>query len=145
MPPALNVHVGVSAYIEHAGNVLLLQRGGHGEFASDGYGQWATPGGWLEFGEMPHDAARREVEEETGLVVRPVADAGFVTTPSGNGRFHIVTLFVWCEPLTFEAENRERDKALAVEWFPRESLTELDLFGATDHWWRSPYAAEVRR
>lgn len=143
MPPASNVHVGVSAYVEHNGSVLLLQRGGHGEFSSDGYGQWATPGGWLEFGETPHDAARREVEEETGVIVRPVADAGFVTTASDNGRWHIVTLFVRCEALTLETENREPDKALAVGWFQRDLLTELDLFGATDRWWRSPYAAAV--
>lgn len=143
MPPASNVHVGVSAFVEHGGQVLLLQRGGSGEFSSDGYGQWATPGGWLEFGEMPYDAARREVEEETGIVVHPIADAGFVTTTSDNGRWHIVTLFIRCKMVGGVAENREPDKALAVGWFSQEALCELDLFGATDRWWRSPYAAQA--
>lgn len=140
MPPAANVHVGASAYIEHEGRVLLLQRGDP-EAAAGGYGQWCTPGGWMEFGETAHDTVRREVEEETGMVVRPLADAGFVTTTTDDGRLHVVTLFVRCEPLTLVAENREPHKARAIGWFPRETLTELDLFGATDRWWRSPYAA----
>ena len=29
------------------------------------------PGGGLEFGESPDDAVVREVEEETGLIIRP--------------------------------------------------------------------------
>lgn len=34
--------------------------------------RWLQPGGHLEPGEFPADAARREVEEETGLSLRPV-------------------------------------------------------------------------
>jgi 8-oxo-dGTP diphosphatase len=143
MPPPMNVFVGVAAYVETVAGVLLRQRGGHGDFASDGYGCWGLPGGWLEFGEQPYDAARREVEEETGALVRPVSDAGFVTGTSDNGRFHIVTLVIKCEFIGGLVWNAEPDKSLAVKWFAREMLVELDLFAPLDRWWKTPYATEA--
>jgi ADP-ribose pyrophosphatase YjhB (NUDIX family) len=46
---------------DDGGRVLLVRR-------SDD-GRWAMPGGWVEPGETPADAAVRETLEETGLVV----------------------------------------------------------------------------
>lgn len=48
-----------TAYIFHEDKTLLLQ---HPKI-----GMWLPPGGHLEPGEMPHEGARREVFEETGL------------------------------------------------------------------------------
>jgi len=39
-------------------------------------GVWTLPGGGLEFGESPDDSVVREVEEETGLIIRPDRVAG---------------------------------------------------------------------
>jgi ADP-ribose pyrophosphatase YjhB (NUDIX family) len=46
---------------DDGGRVLLVRR-------SDD-GRWAMPGGWIEPGETPSDAAERETLEETGLIV----------------------------------------------------------------------------
>lgn len=47
--------------VDEHGRVLLVQR------ADDGL--WAMPGGWVDPGEDPADAAVRETAEETGLDV----------------------------------------------------------------------------
>jgi ADP-ribose pyrophosphatase YjhB (NUDIX family) len=54
----------VSALIIQNGKVLLIKRKG---VVYNGY--WALPGGIINYLEEPHDALKREVFEETGIVV----------------------------------------------------------------------------
>jgi 8-oxo-dGTP pyrophosphatase MutT (NUDIX family) len=71
--------------VSTAPRVLLLKRAARGTNA----GQWALPGGRLEPGEGPEQAALREAEEEAGLRGARVAgalddfvtDSGFVISP----------------------------------------------------------------
>lgn len=49
-------------FMDYSGRVLLLRRSGTGDHS----GEWAFPGGGVEAGETPAQAARREVREETG-------------------------------------------------------------------------------
>lgn len=53
-------------------------------------GYWTLPGGGLEFGEDPATAMRREVHEETGLIVKAGAIAGIdsFTTHEPKRAFH---------------------------------------------------------
>jgi 8-oxo-dGTP pyrophosphatase MutT (NUDIX family) len=57
------LEIGCSAFIfdATAEKVLLVQRADNG--------RWAIPGGYMEPGETPGEAAAREVWEETGLTV----------------------------------------------------------------------------
>jgi ADP-ribose pyrophosphatase YjhB (NUDIX family) len=61
----------VSAAIFRDGNVLLVRRAR--PVAAPVY---TLPGGVVEAGETLHEAVRREVLEETGLTIEPVALAG---------------------------------------------------------------------
>ena len=73
------------AFIENDGRLLLLLR------ANEPYaGQWGLPAGHVEADENPEEAAIREVEEETGLLVRSDGLSGayfFEDHPRGSGVF----------------------------------------------------------
>lgn len=60
------VFVTVDAVVVHGDAVLLIQRD-----RAPGRGLWALPGGFLDQHETLADGARRELREETGLVVDP--------------------------------------------------------------------------
>lgn len=138
MPPDPNVHVGVCAWTVHRDSVLMLQRGGVGEFASDGYGKWTAPGGWLDFGETPFEAAERESREEAGVHVEAVHADGFVNNISENGEFQIVTLFIICRYVAGEPTVTEPVKCMNVQWMPRARVRAKhrngELFAPVTDW-----------
>jgi 8-oxo-dGTP diphosphatase len=62
----------VSAAIIRDGKVLIVRRA-----RPPARGVCTLPGGGVEVGETLHEAVAREVREETGLAVEPVALAGY--------------------------------------------------------------------
>lgn len=88
--------VAVGALVFRGDRVLLVLRG-----RAPNAGLWSLPGGSLEEGETVDAAVVREVQEETGVVVRPVRTA-FVTDyierdAAGAVRWHYVLIDVLCE------------------------------------------------
>lgn len=66
IPQGFNATVEIAAcYLEINGQLLLLERS---SFESES-GKWGVPAGKLESGETPEQAARRELFEETGILV----------------------------------------------------------------------------
>jgi len=57
--------------VTERGDVILIRRG-----IEPGYDMWAQPGGFLEIDETVREAAIRETQEETGLLVEPGAIVG---------------------------------------------------------------------
>jgi len=96
------VHCAVAVVVTHTSKVLFgRRRTGDDDF------QWQLPGGWLEIGESPQQAARREVREETGLLLR---DLHFVGTTSNVFSAHNHSLSLY-----FEAECADADSLVETE------------------------------
>jgi 8-oxo-dGTP pyrophosphatase MutT (NUDIX family) len=55
---------------DESGRILLIH-----ERLEDGSTHWLTPGGGVEEGEHPRDAARREAREEAGIDIRIAPEA----------------------------------------------------------------------
>jgi ADP-ribose pyrophosphatase YjhB (NUDIX family) len=70
-------NVAATTLVEHDGGVVLLRRA-----IPPDVGIWHLPIGHLEYGEPPAEGARREAEEETGLVLEPPAFLDFEFSPS---------------------------------------------------------------
>jgi len=80
--------VGIAAAARTAdGRWLLVRRGDTGD--------WALPGGTLEWGETLRHSIEREILEETGARVERLGSlSGVYSAPNRDPRFHAVTVVV---------------------------------------------------
>lgn len=115
--------VGVNAFVIRDDKILLGRR-----LNSIDAGTWGAPGGHIELGETPFQAARREVLEETGLQYR-----GFKLLGSVNGQFSERELpyhsyFVLGTLGAGEPKVCEPNKCEGWRWFKIDNLPK-PLFG----------------
>lgn len=105
--------VGVSCIIVNAeGRVLFGKRK-----KGNGIGNWAPPGGHLEFDEEPSDASAREALEETGIKVRGLKFVGMTNDIFTENRQHYITLHYACRIRSAHAKVMEPEKCERWEWF----------------------------
>ena len=109
--------VGVAVIVIKDNQVLLgKRRNAHGA------GTWCFPGGHLEFGETIQECARREVLEETGLVVSNLRLTTYTNDMFVTEHKHYVTLFVVADCPSGEPRRLEPTKCAGWEWFSWDNL-----------------------
>jgi 8-oxo-dGTP diphosphatase len=115
-PGRIDVALAVAA---RSGKLLVRRRGARSHLA----GRFEFPGGRIETGETPVDAARRELREESGLEARELEPLVIVVHdyPDRALRIHV---YLAREPA---GEPSAEPDAAAWEWKTLAELRELDM------------------
>ena len=100
-------------FVVRNGTVLLVHR--------PAYDDWTLPKGKLDAGESWQEAARREVEEETGLRCDPGEEVGRTHYNDARGRSKEVRYYRM-EP---DGEPWAQNEVDEVRWVPLEDAAEL--------------------
>jgi ADP-ribose pyrophosphatase YjhB (NUDIX family) len=130
----------VGAILLNRGRVLLVERA-----KSPFRGYWSLPGGVLETGELLEEGVRREVREETGLVVRPLRVVEIferiIRNPEGRNRegagrdaqgrveYHYVLIDYLCRVTGGTLEPA--DDVSRAEWVDRRELSRYKITEGT--------------
>ncbi len=116
------VFLAVRAVLKRSGKLLLLQRN---DSHNRNPGHWEVPGGLIEIGEPLDLALKREVKEETGLVISPQsAESLTFISPAAKPRY--LELVYSCkrvrgEKVILSAEHQD------FRWTTVEEALDLEL------------------
>jgi len=103
--------------------VLLIQRGRE-PFKN----KWALPGGFVDMNETLEQACIRELEEETGLVVKKMEQFRAYDAIDRDPRHRTISI-IFSTEVDYEFEVKGGDDASQASWFSLSELPEL----AFDH------------
>jgi ADP-ribose pyrophosphatase YjhB (NUDIX family) len=103
--------------INGEGRILLTKRN-----VEPRKGFWCLPGGFIELGESPEEAAVRELREETGLTGRIRMLLGVATDPHPDYHTVLITAFL---VKTFSGQLLAGDDVSEADFFPADCLPEI--------------------
>ena len=130
------------------GDTILLTRIAPGATASSD-GMWTLPGGGIDFGEHPRDAALRELTEETGLSgeIVELADvdswAGHFVHPEDGvpTDFHAVRVIYRVRVTGGELRVEVEGSSDACAWVGRDEVAALPLVDLAELGYRLAFAS----
>lgn len=122
----------VSAIVVDGGGRVLLAR----RKSEPDAGLWDTPGGFIEEGEEPLAAMKRELLEETGLEIEPDGFLGaYIDTYGEAPGAGTVLNLVW-EASVVSGEMQAQDDVSELRWFPVDDLPSDDEYAFR---WVAPF------
>jgi 8-oxo-dGTP diphosphatase len=126
------VRVGAYAVVERDGNVLLAR------WIGSDPPRWTLPGGGLDHGEDPRDAAVREVEEETGYRVElrqlltVESFRQLVRRPDGPIDHQTICILYTAEVVGGELRHEIGGSTDVAAWIPLADVSGLTRGGLVD-------------
>ena len=122
------IQLGVGAVVFKDDSVLLVKRKN-----PPNQHQWAIPGGKVNYGESLHDAAAREVLEETGItidVLKPIFTFEVIETTNTDTPLHYVIIDFSAEFIS--GTLTANDDADQAGWIGRSEFSSLDINSVTE-------------
>jgi len=123
----LNPALAADAAVRRDDSILLIKR----KFPPM-QGAWALPGGFVERGENPIDAAVRELLEETGMHGENPKLISVMGDAERDPRKHIVSIIYEIE-VSLEQQPIAGDDAADAKFWPIDSILDGGLQMAGDH------------
>ena len=102
--------------------VVLIRRG------EDPYqGRWALPGGFIEFlkGETAYEAARREMQEETGVTVDYLEQLGTFDAPERDPRGRVFSVAHYALVRSQDHTTTSGSDAMEAKWVPVQDALKI--------------------
>jgi 8-oxo-dGTP diphosphatase len=123
----LNPALAADAAVRRGDSILLIKR----KFPPM-QGAWALPGGFVDRGENPIDAAVRELLEETGLHGENPKLISVMGDANRDPRKHIVSIVYEIE-VSSQQQPIAGDDAADAKFWPIDSILDGELQMAGDH------------
>jgi len=112
----LRPKVGIGVMVIKDGKVLMGKRKG-----SHGSGEWAWPGGHLEYMESFEECIRREVREETGMEIENIRFNRLLNMKTYAPK-HYVDIGLVADWKSGEPKVMEPEKSEGWQWFELDKL-----------------------
>lgn len=118
----------VGGILERDGKILLMKEANRKGMDA---GKWSHPAGWIDVGENPIEAAKREVEEESGYRFQPTELLGIYSLVRNDkaeelgATPHAIKL-IFVGNISESQELELADDSTEIRWFPREEIEKMD-------------------
>jgi 8-oxo-dGTP diphosphatase len=111
--------IGVGVLVYKDGKILMGKR-----INISGHGQYAGPGGHLEFGETIEECAARETKEEANIEIENIKVISLATLLFDGSTRHYIDIGVVADWKAGEIQNLEPTKREDWAWYELDALPE---------------------